>query len=128
VELSDGQTAYDPVTTLVTDSQGALFARRPSSREHELAEAAVIARTSVDPFQLPPALNVGWHRWQRGNDSFRVRSQPADVTLSKQTFIQDNRLLFEGVRALLASEADELYAATEHALWRFGDADLGLNQ
>lgn len=128
VVLADGQMAYDPVTELVTTGQGALFARRVSGQEHELAGVAVVARASGDPFQLPPALDVGWLRWQRNDDAFRLRAQPADVTLSKEEFIFNNRLLFEDVQALLAPEPERIYAATDRALWYFSGPNLGLNQ
>ncbi|NJN15463.1 MAG: hypothetical protein HC822_03800 [Oscillochloris sp.] len=71
VQLPDGSTAYDPITTLVSDPSG-LFAQRPSTR-------ASLATAGITRLAGRPALDVGWLRWdRRGAAGYYCRHQRPD--------------------------------------------------
>ena len=127
VTLPDGQTAYDPVVSLETNAEGQLIARRSSGPTHLLAVRGVVPVQLVRPFTSPPALDVGWLRWNRNADSFVVNTSAGTQSISKQAFIVGNELLFERAEALLARSTADVYTANEYGIWHFPSSDLNLN-
>lgn len=120
VRLQDGRWAYDPVTTLSTNQEGALIAVRPS-REVTLAPRGTVQ------LELPPALDADWLRWDRSLGSFVVASTSGRITISKDEFVADGHLLFEPVDAILAESPDRLHVANQHGIWTYNQSHLSLD-
>jgi hypothetical protein len=121
VRLPDGREVFDPVTGFVTDSSGQLMAQRPGGRE-------LLAQAGSASFKdLPPALDTGWLKWNRNNRRFEVKTPSGIISKRPEEFIQEGKLLFEEVDALLAMDSNRLYAANKHGIWSHSRMDLGLN-
>jgi len=120
VRLQDGRWAYDPITALSPNRQGTLIAVRPSQEVRLATEGTV-------QLEHPPALDSGWLKWDRSQDSFTVASTTGWIAIPKDEFIVDNHLLFEPVDAVLAESDERLHVANQHGIWLFNSANLGLD-
>lgn len=123
--LPDGRLAFNPVIALEVNSKGQLTARRAESST-ALASTGVMKLDSI-----PQALDEGWLRWDRKGRGFRIKtaeSELSEMFISADGFVQDGKLLFENVEALLIIGPNNWYAANEHGIWHCTGGGLKLNQ
>jgi hypothetical protein len=74
-----------------------------------------------------PPLDVGWLKWDRSAQTFLVRTPERVIQYSKQDFVRQRRLLFEGVDAVRALGDGHWQTANAAGIWGFPDPDLNLN-
>jgi|GEM_PF-1807158 len=118
--LPNGKTAYDPIMGLFIDSKGELYARRPEENDPLNVNAAV----RID--SLPDSLDVGWLKWNRAQKNFEVKTPTGKRTMSPSEFVQNQRLIFEEVDAILALGEKKVYAANSYGIWTHSRKDLSL--
>jgi hypothetical protein len=118
--LPNGRTAYDPILGLFIGKNGELFARRPEGNEHLVNDAVV----NIDT--LPKPLDVGWLKWNRAQKSFEVKTPTGKRTISRSDFVQNQRLIFEEVDAILALGEKKIYVANAYGIWTHSRKDLSL--
>lgn len=119
-KLGSGRWAYDPITEIKLEANGALIASRPLTPE-QLAERGSLT------FSLPQALDAGWLHWNRTNRQFQIATTTGNRTFSAAQFIIGNALIFEPVSALLAEGVSRLVVANQYGIWRYGSSSLRLN-
>lgn len=117
--LSDGSRVFNPITGISPNGTGDLVAKRPRG-DVELGERGSLT------FELAPALDVGWLKWERKSHVFTVTTPGGQVTLTPQQFIRDGALPFERVNAVLAPNSSRLYTANAQGI-TFLDATLSLD-
>ena len=108
-------------TALEIDSNGRLLARRQGGSD----PLTTLATARFD--RLPPALDAGWLKWNRTDKTFAVQTPKGVVTMGRDSFVRDGRLLFEAMNALLVKNNNQLYAATPEGIWTYTTPDLRLN-
>lgn len=117
--LPDGTSAYDPITDLAIDANGAISATRPTSSE-QLATGGVLQPT------VEPELDAGWLRWDRASRQFLVASSSGMIGLPKEQFIINGQFLFEAVDAVLIEAPDRFHIANQYGIWSYNQRDPSL--
>lgn len=117
--LPVGGTAFNPVTSLITIGTGELVAVRPSGN-------TILANEAANQFGLPPALNVNWLRWNRTSQDFSIVTPTGPLTLPRDQFVVNGKLLFESIEAILVENGNNLYTANEHGVWLYSSDNLSL--
>ncbi|HSR49466.1 MAG TPA: hypothetical protein VLV83_01485 [Acidobacteriota bacterium] len=83
---------------------------------------------ALTELESPPALVTDWLRWDRAGDRFMLTTPDGvqDLPASQSLNSAGTRYFFEEVQALLAPDAQTLYAANEFGLWMHPQPQLGL--
>jgi hypothetical protein len=118
--LPNNREAYNPITSLTTNTAGELIAVRPGT-------SLKLADQASNQFSQPPPLNVTWLQWNRTSRDFSVQTPTGIVNMPRHEIIVDGQLIFEEVTAVLAETPDSLYLANEHGLWLHRSSDLWLD-
>lgn len=124
--LPNGNMAYDPFVAINLRDRS-LLAKRKTGKEERLATKAIIPKSKIEPFTIPPALDVGWLSWNRNNTTFGISTGRDRQTFSKTDIIQDGRLIFEDANAVLATGSGDFQIANHYGVWVFKQPDLDLN-
>ncbi|MCP4535743.1 MAG: hypothetical protein GY832_01185 [Chloroflexi bacterium] len=119
----DGRASYDPIIRLRVRDNGVLVAQRVSGRAYRLAGMGALPAD----FKLPPALNVGWLRWNRQGGTFAVNTGEGERTFQKRDFIDEGQFLFERIDSVLVKGESEFHVANPYGLWVYTQPDLNLN-
>lgn len=133
VPLPDGRRAFDPILQLSVDAANnqRLVLKRPGGQETLSSSAVLLNQTggAASPLPLPPALDVGWIKWNREIRAFTVKTPDSVLSLEPNRFVKDGKLLFEDMDALTIKEevdGDRWYAANGHGIWAHSQGDLNL--
>jgi hypothetical protein len=121
VSLPDGTQAYNPVLKIHVDSDGKLLAFRLDG-EQVLAGSAAIS-SQFTPY---PALDIGWLKWDRLAQVFHIAALSGQVDYSKSQFIQNGRLLFEPIDAVLIPKEGQFLTADVNGVWSYSSPQLSL--
>ncbi|MCP5103740.1 MAG: hypothetical protein GY950_10200 [bacterium] len=74
----------------------------------------------------PPALDVGWLKWNRSAKTFEINTPTGKQTISPTDFIRDGRLIFEEADAVVVHAGNTL-TANRHGVWTYPGGNLTLN-